>query len=399
MKGIKRILVILGAITVVIIILSRCMNAADALPKDIRGEAYTGAATCVKCHQQIKQSFAHNAHGLTSKPVADQQLLQVFARDSNVFNFDANQKVVIEKRTGGVFQVAYVDGKEVRAEKFDMVFGSGEKAYTYAYWKGKKLYELPLSYFSAIRNWAISPGFTKQTFYYDRPIGSRCLECHASYIDKKVTATSGITTDEEMERGALLYGIDCERCHGPGRQHAVFHLENPAEKTAKFITIYKTLSRKQKMDACGVCHSGNALVAQKSVFGFTPGDHLDDYYAQDFVGFGGGNPDVHGNQNSMLMGSNCYRKSKNMTCQSCHNTHENIKGNLEIYSQRCISCHQSTRHSEVILAKGSLNSNCIDCHMPKESSRLITFQQAGKSHLSPYLLRSHRIAVYPDINK
>ncbi|MEH3111874.1 multiheme c-type cytochrome [Pedobacter terrae] len=375
------------------------MNAADALPKDIRGEAYTGAATCVKCHQQIKQSFAHNAHGLTSKPVYDRELLKVFSPDSNVFNFDAHQKVVIEKRTGGVFQVAYVDGKEVRAEKFDMVFGSGEKAYTYAYWKGKKLYELPLSYFSEIRNWAISPGFTNQTFYYDRPIGSRCLECHASYVDKKVTQTSGITTDEDMERGALLYGIDCERCHGPGRQHAVFHLENPAQKTAKFITIYKTLSRKQKMDACGVCHSGNALVAQKSVFGFTPGDNLDDYYAQDFVGFGGGNPDVHGNQTSMLMGSNCYRKSQNMTCQSCHNTHENIKGNLKIYSQRCISCHQSIRHSEVTLAKGSLSTNCIDCHMPKESSKLITFQQAGQAHLSPYLLRSHRIAVYPDINK
>lgn len=395
MKGIKRILVTLGAIAIVIIILSRCMNAADALPKDIRGEAYTGAATCVKCHQEIKQSFAHNAHGLTSKPLHGQELLKIFTPDSNVFNFDARQKVVIEKRGGDVFQVAYVDGKEVRAEKFDMVFGSGEKAYTYAYWKGKKLYEQPLSYFSSIRNWAISPGFTNQTFYYDRPIGSRCLECHASYVNKKVTQTSGITTDEEMERGALLYGIDCERCHGPGRQHAVFHLENPAEKTAKFITIYKTLSRKQKMDACGVCHSGNTLVAQKSVFGFTPGDNLDDYYAQDFVGFGGGNPDVHGNQTNMLMGSSCYRKSENMTCQSCHNTHENIKGNLKIYSERCIGCHQSTKHSEVTLAKGSLSTNCIDCHMPKEPSKLITFQQAGKDHLSPYLLRSHHIAIYP----
>lgn len=395
MKGIKRIVVILGAMAIVIIILSRCMNAADELPRDIRGEAYTGAATCIRCHQQIKQSFAHNAHGLTSKPVADIELLKVFAPDSNAFSYDAHQKVVIAKRVGGIFQVAYAAGKEVRAQKFDMVFGSGEKAYTYAYWKGKKLYELPLSYFSAIRNWAISPGFTKQTFYYDRSIGSRCLECHASYVDKKVTQTSGVSTDEEMERGALLYGIDCERCHGPGRQHAVFQLENPEEKTAKFITIYKTLSRKQKMDACGVCHSGNALVAQKSVFGFQPGDNLDDYYAQDFAGFGGGDPDVHGNQTEMLKGSNCYRKSETMTCQSCHNTHENIKGNLSIYSQRCISCHQSTQHSKATLAKGLLSTNCIDCHMPKVPSKLITFQQAGKDQVSAYLLRSHHIAIYP----
>jgi mono/diheme cytochrome c family protein len=395
LKGAKRILLILGAIAVVIIILSRCMNAAEKLPTDIRGEAYTGAATCAKCHKDLSQSYAHSAHGLTSKPVVDANLLKVFAPDSNHFLYNEHQKVVIEKRDTGIFQVAYQNGKEVRGQRFDMQFGSGEKAYTYAYWQGKKLYELPLSYFSAIQNWAISPGFTKNTFYYDRAITSRCLECHASYVDIKLTQKSTFSNDEEMEKGSVIYGIDCERCHGPGKQHVVFHMENPEEKTAKFINIYKTLSRKQKMDACAVCHSGNTLVSQRSVFGFQPGDDLDAYYSQDFVGFGGGNIDVHGNQSAMLKGSNCYRKSETMTCQSCHNTHENIKGNLTIYSQRCISCHQTTKHSQATLAKGSLTTNCIDCHMPKEPSKLITFQQAGKDHLSSYLLRSHHIAIYP----
>jgi len=395
LKGTKRILLILGAMAIVIVILSRCMNTAGRLPVDIRGEGYTGAATCVKCHKDLAQNYAHSAHGLTSQPAIDKQILQVFAADSNNFNYDPHQKVTVEKRDSGLYQVAYVDGKEVRAQKFDMVFGSGEKAFTYAYWQGKKLYEQPLSYFAAINNWAISPGFNKNTFYYDRAITSRCLECHASYVETTVTQKTAFERDEDMEKGTLIYGIDCERCHGPGKQHVVFHMENPEEKTAKFITLYKTLSRKQKMDACGVCHSGNTLVAQKSVFGFKPGDNLDDYYSQDFVGFGGGNPDVHGNQTSMLMGSNCYRKSESMTCQSCHSTHENIKGNLSIYSQRCISCHQTTRHSKETLAKGVLTANCIDCHMPKEPSKLITFQQAGKDHLSAYMLRSHHIAIYP----
>jgi hypothetical protein len=398
LKGTKRILFILGAMVIVIVILSRCMNVAGELPKDIRGEAYTGAATCIKCHKDLSQSYAHSPHGLTSKPVADAALLKIFAADSNNFLFDAYQKVTVEKRDSGIFQVAYLDGKAVRAQKFDIQFGSGEKAYTYAYWQGKKLYELPLSYFSGIRNWAISPGFPRNTFYYDRGITSRCLECHGSYVEKKLTQKSAFVVDEEMERGSLIYGIDCERCHGPGKQHVVFHMENPKEKKAKFIAVYKTLSRKQKMDACGVCHSGNTLLSQKSVFGFKPGDNLDEYYQRDFVGFGGGNPDVHGNQTTMLTGSNCYRKSETMTCQSCHNTHENIKGNLTIYSQRCISCHQTTKHSKATLAKGLLTTNCIDCHMPKESSKMITFQQAGKNDLSAYMLRSHHIAIYP-VNK
>ncbi|KQM78793.1 hypothetical protein ASE74_12570 [Pedobacter sp. Leaf216] len=373
------------------------MNAADKLPPDIRGEAYAGAATCVKCHKDLAQSFAHNAHVLTSKPVVDAALLKIFSPDSNRFLFDEHQKVVIEKRDSGIFQVAYQNNKAVRAQKFDIQFGSGEKAYTYGYWIGNKLYELPLSYFSAIQNWAISPGFPKNTFYYDRAITSRCLECHASYVDVKIKQESAFSKEEQMEKGSVIYGIDCERCHGPGKQHVVFHMENPEEKTAKFISIFKTLSRKQKMDVCGVCHSGNTLVAQRSVFVFKPGDDLDAYYSQDFVGFGGGGIDVHGNQSAMLKGSNCYQKSETMTCQSCHSTHENIKGNLAIYSQRCINCHQTTRHSQATLAKGSLTSNCIDCHMPKESSKLISFQQAGKDHLSAYMLRSHHIAIYPVI--
>lgn len=385
----------MGAISIVTLILSRWMNATANLPKDIRGESYVGASTCVKCHSNLSQSYDHSPHGLTSKPIVDLELIKVFSPDSNSYFFNKDQKVKIEKRDSGIFQVAYINGKEERAQRFDIVFGSGEKAFTYGYWKGKKLYELPLSYFSSINNWANSPGFPNKSIYFDRVITSRCFECHGSYVEKKLTQKSSFTVDEKLEKGSIIYGIDCERCHGPGKEHVIFHTQNPNEKIAKFITIFKTLSRKQKVDACGVCHSGNSLVAQKSVFTFKPGDNLDDYYQQDFVGFGDGNTDVHGNQTSMLKGSNCYMKSNSMTCQSCHNTHESIKGNLAIYSQRCINCHKTTNHSKEILAKGSLKTNCIDCHMPKESSKMISFQQARNAHLSPYRLRSHHIAIYP----
>lgn len=378
-----------------VIILSRCMSVADQLPKDIRGENYTGAATCIKCHQALSKSYAHSPHGLTSKPVIDQDLLRAFNADSNSFNFNEAQKVVVEQKPGGIYQVAYNKGNVVQSQRFDIAFGSGEKAFTYAYWKDKKLYELPLSYFAAINNWAISPGFPSHTFYYERGITSRCFECHGSYVDKKLTQKSAFSMDEEMEKGSIIYGIDCERCHGPGQEHVVFHMKNPEEKSAKFITIFKTLTRKQKVDACGVCHSGNTLMQQKSVFTFKPGDNLDNYYLQDMVGYAGGKPDVHGNQTPMLMGSACYTKSSNMTCQSCHNTHENIKGNLSIYSQRCMSCHKTINHSTKTLSKGMLTNNCIDCHMPKEPSKLISFQMAGKAQANPYLLRSHRIAIYP----
>lgn len=394
MKGIPRIFIVIAVITLTVVILSRCMNTADQLPKDIRGENYAGAATCVKCHQDIASNYAHNNHGLTSAAVTVQSLAKLLKADENGFMFNDHMKVMIEQSDSGIYQVGYYQGKAVRNQKFDVIFGSGEKAFTYAYWKGKKLYELPLSYFSTIGNWANSPGFPSNEMYFDRAITSRCLACHTSYIQSNSSQRAGTQVDEEMERGSIIYGIDCERCHGPAKQHVVFHLENPEEKKAQYITVFKELTRKQQMDACGTCHSGNDLMVQKSIFGFQPGDQLEDYFVQDFVSFGGANPDVHGNQTAMLKGSNCFRKSKDMTCQSCHSTHESIKGNLSTYSQRCISCHQSIKHSQATLAKGPLVRNCIDCHMPKEVSRLISFQMAGKDQPNPYLLRSHRIGVY-----
>lgn len=392
-KKYKRLFLILGTIAILIVILSRCMNVADKIPEDVRGENYNGAATCVKCHTEIKQSFVHDAHGLTSSPVGDSNLLKLLANDSNSFSFNQRMMVKVEERDSGIYQVAYIDGIEKRAERFDIAFGSGEKAFTYAYWNGKKIFQLPLSHFSEIKTWANSPGFPKNAAYFDRPVPKRCLECHSSFVKTELKQISSLSMNEEMERGSLIYGIDCERCHGPGKKHAVFHLENPEEKTAKFITIYNTLSRKQKMDACGVCHSGNTLTAIQSVFNFQPGDDLDNFYAQDFVSFGGANPDVHGNQTAMLKGSMCYQKSE-MTCQSCHNTHQSIKGNMAIYSQKCISCHQTQKHSSTTLAKGVLKSNCIDCHMPMQASKLISFQTAGNKNVNPYLLRSHHIGVY-----
>jgi len=394
LKGYNRIFLIIVIIAVVIVALSRCMSIADKIPADIRGENYTGAATCVKCHTSIGESFAHNSHGLTSSPVVNKNLLKLLANDSNSFAFNQIMKIKVEKRDSGIYQVAYVNGKEKRAQRFDVAFGSGEKAFTYAYWKDKKLFQLPLSHFSEIKTWANSPGFPKNAMYFDRQVTSRCLECHSSFVKTSVKQVSALAMDEEMEKGSLIYGIDCERCHGPGKQHAVFHLENPKEKKAKFITIYNTLSRKQKMDACGVCHSGNTLTTVKSVFNFQPGDKLADFYSQDFVSFGGTNPDVHGNQTAMLQGTLCYQKSE-MTCQSCHNSHESIKGNMAIYSQRCISCHQTQKHTATTLAKGVLKTNCIDCHMPMQASKLISFQTAGNKNVNPYLLRSHHIGIYP----
>jgi hypothetical protein len=64
-----------------------------------------------------------------------------------------------------------------------------------------------------------------------------------------------------------------------------------------------------------------------------------------------------------------------------------------------MSCHQKEGHINCKMAESlgaALVSKCIDCHMPNKESNKINFQTAGSEEVHPYLLRTHRIAIYPD---
>jgi hypothetical protein len=200
--------------------------------------------------------------------------------------------------------------------------------------------------------------------------------------------------EDKLNGKSLVYGIDCERCHGPAAQHVEFHLDNPKEKVARYVQRYQSLSRQQKLDACGVCHSGADQYELKSTFGFKPGERLTDYHSKPTAGYQEGKPDVHGNQIQMLELSQCFIQSKSLECGTCHNPHERKNEGLTLYSKKCMSCHTVIKHSEKTLANAMVKTNCIDCHMPLQTSNVISFQEAGRKDVSPYKLHTHRIGVY-----
>jgi len=323
----------------------------------------------------------------------------IVAADRFVFNPELT--VAIEKRAGGVFQVAYVNGKETVVKRFDIAFGAGEKAWTFGYWQDKKLYQLPLSYFKTIGGWANSPGFPLHQAQFNRPIIGRCFECHASYIAEEEGQPQSLTATRTLDQQSIIYGIDCERCHGPAAEHVSFHTENPTVKEPKYMVSWKMLSRQQRLDACGVCHSGNDMDMQTSTFRFKPGDTLSNFYYPGY-GHSSAGPDVHGNQVQLLATSRCFTQSKTLECGSCHNTHERGPENLAVYSAQCINCHKDPQAIHTTMNASEINAitaNCIDCHMPNQASQKISFQVTGKQETDAYLLRTHRIAVYPDATK
>ena len=388
----KRLLCIYFTVGVLVIALSECSDLKEQKSSDIRGPQYADQQTCVKCHSNVTASFSETAHFHTSSEMKD---VKEFPNADNVFAFNDSLKVVIEERDKRKYQVAYYNNKELEAHRFDIAFGSGEKAMTYAYWEQNTLFQLPLTYYKSINKWTNSPGFPEDRIHYKRAIVSRCFQCHSSFSKTKIVKTGSLSVSEEIVKGAVIYGIDCQRCHGPAAEHVNFHEANPGEKDSKYLTKINQLSRQQKVDMCAVCHSGNDKLTQKSTFTFQPGDTLSDYYYPQYTR-SSKEPDVHGNQYGMLASSACFIKS-DMDCSSCHNTHVTEKNNPVLFSQRCITCHAANTHPlSDTLGTAALTKNCIDCHMPVQPSKLITFQLAGKTHKTPYPLRSHRIAVYPE---
>lgn len=393
MKGKGRLLLILSVISVLVITFSQCMDSEPQLTATETTRA--GAETCKQCHQKVYDNYLHDMHSMTSRPVKNDDIVKNAVPKSDTYPFTKELKVVVEKRKDGMYQVAYLNGEEGMARRFDVAFGSGKNVYTYGSWTGNGMAQLPLSYLRSINDWVNSPKFPKDRPYYFQPVEPRCFECHSSKLDYTPIENNGLSIGVKMEQKSLIYGIDCERCHGPAGQHAEFHIKNPEEKQSKYIVLYKSLTRKQKIDACAVCHSGNSQHKLQPTFGYKPGENLAAYYAErtDPV-YAGVEPDVHGNQVHLMEKSQCFIQSKSLECATCHSPHSSQKEGLTAYSKKCISCHATIKHSEKTLSNAMVKTNCIDCHMPLQPSELISFQQAKQKDVTPYMLHNHRIAVY-----
>ncbi len=391
MRTNKRQLLVWVSIASLIIALSQCTTSGDTTDEETQ---YATSETCIKCHKDISQMYAAGDHFHTSSSASADKFKKVL--QSGEFYFSDSLKVVVEKRDDGIFQSAYSGSKQIESKRIDIVFGSGEKAMTFGYWGDSGLFQLPLTHYTRLNRWMNSPGFPSEHPNYKRAIIGGCLECHSSFAKTKTVKTGSLAVTDEVLKGSISFGIDCQRCHGPAAKHVAFHEENPDEKVSKYLVKIKTLSRQQRVDNCAVCHSGSDQETSQSTFAFQPGDTLSNYYYP--YSNISSEPDVHGNQYQMLASSACYIKS-DMDCSSCHNTHKTEKNEPALFSQRCMNCHQDSKHPSVEKLGKTISNNCIDCHMPMQASRVISFQESGKQQKAPYLLRSHRIAIYPEETK
>jgi nitrate/TMAO reductase-like tetraheme cytochrome c subunit len=339
---------------------------------------YAGDDACQSCHQTQFSSYHQTSHFLTSAEPTAHSILGNFNSGSNILQTsNPNLSFRMEARQDGFFQTA-----NSRSERFAFVIGSGEKGQTYLFWDDDQLFQLPVSYWKDV-GWVNSPGYRDGVADFERPIIPRCLECHATWFESQAPPANRYHTT------GYYLGIQCEKCHGPGREHITREQSKAQPNSDMAILNPAHFTRDRQMDLCAWCHAGHGQ-ATLPVFSYTPNQPLDKY-----ISLPKPDPtaplDVHGNQVELLKQSRCYVASS-MTCLTCHNVHV-AQHNLQDFSSRCLTCHKPDS-STFSKPSHPLTNNCIDCHMPKQQTNMIVFNFAGK-RVEPEM-RNHWIKVYSD---
>jgi hypothetical protein len=353
--------------------------------------AYAGDAVCATCHDERAKTFFATPHYLDSSLASKKTILGNFTPGKNVLRTPNPDLIFAMIAADDGFFESAVNIRDPqnltgRAEKFDVVVGSGRHGQTYLYWKGDELFELPVSYWTWTQAWINSPGYPDGGVRFNRPIEPRCLECHISWFK------SLAPPDNRYDRDSMVLPIGCERCHGPGREHVERERgANPPAAGSPEIAIVNParLPRDRQMGLCSLCHSGPAETIGLTMT-YLPGDEITDYLK--ITAPPANVPvDVHGNQVGALESSKCFTSGK-LTCSTCHDVHR-TQENADAFSRHCLSCHDVHACGRFKQMGEAIRGKCIECHMPVGKSMVLTSQSSGQ--LLQAQLRTHRIAIYP----
>lgn len=348
---------------------------------------YIGDEKCLSCHKDYRR-YLTTAHHFTSQPATATTIAGSFAPGKNVLKTSQPElSYRLEAKQDGFYQTGVLgsppDSVSI-SKRFDLAIGSGRKGQTYLYWQDDQLFELPVSYWIEVASWVTSPGYGDSTLEFSRRVVPRCLECHATYFE----AMANSETANRYNKSNYVLGIACEKCHGPGATHAEINAPGRSKPADQMIVNPAKLSRDRQLALCSLCHGGLG-VAKAPAFSFTVGNTLEDFIRLE-IPKPDADLDVHGNQVALLERSKCF-KASNMTCSTCHDVHVGQR-DVGQFSERCLTCHKVDSCGLFAKHGRSLEGKCVDCHLPNQTSNVISSTHNGVT-IKPKV-RNHWIRVY-----
>jgi predicted CXXCH cytochrome family protein len=329
----------------------------NRLPKSQRAAAsahtqFVGSQACAKCHADIYQSWKKT-------PMAN------VVRDPR----EHPDAVIPDLKTNQI--------SPFTLDQVALVYGS--------LWKQRYFTKVGDDYFPLGAQWEVKnkkwstyhvpEGADWWVPYYPadnmgRPTGPLCDGCHSVGYD--------IRTKQVTE-----WNVGCERCHGPGGEHA-------AHPTQENIVNPAAMNYVDANDTCIQCHSQGRPVGDPIdgkhydwPVGYDAGrNHLRDHWKleevdlgkTDFYYFSDGTAHKNRMQGNDFVQSVMY--THGITCFDCHNVHgtSNYAQLRKPAQQLCLDCHgpespngprTATIEEHTHHKNGSAGGECVACHMPQ----------------------------------
>jgi predicted CXXCH cytochrome family protein len=343
---------------------------------------YVSSEACAECHQEIMETYRRTGMGRSFARIGEAAALEDFDRKNTYYHKASDRSYTMYRKDGKFFQRRHqigFDGKEtnVMVQEIQFVLGSGNHSRSYLHQRPDgRLSELPVGWYAEKGGiWAMNPGYDRPDQEdFRRQITYQCMFCHNGYPQIAEGADAAGTAP--VFRGFLPSGIDCQRCHGPGRAHIQ---AMQAGKTPEGTIINPArLSRERQLELCMQCHLEttsfrlpSAIIRYtRTIFSYRPGEPLGDYVLHFDHPPNSGHDDkfeiAHAAYRLRL--SACFQKSNSsLVCTTCHNPHDIPRGEqaAKHYTAVCLGCHAGTLQKLAASARHTKSQDCIGCHMPK----------------------------------
>lgn len=353
---------------------------------------FVGAQTCAGCHTEEYEAWRSSTHARAGGPAQPQTVIGPFNGDPLQFK-DAAVTPAYDAARGFTFTVKQ-EGAPPRVFPVEAVIGGGHmrgggtQSYFAKFPDGTFRF-LPFDYSKHEQRWFVQRRSNQHWTPVSRDLAltdlnewpphrilgtetsiSNCQNCHGSQIE--------VTYDAKHMRFATRYqslAINCESCHGPGKQHAELAHSGKISETADIgMKSLSTLSKEESLQICLQCHA----VKDPLRAGYLPGRKLEDYYSLKLPLLAEGPYLADGRVRHFAYQDNhrysdCYLNGS-MTCVDCHDPHaqhyrdvtgRRLSGRFD--NEQCLGCHASKRdrlEQHTKHKQNSAGSLCTSCHMP-----------------------------------
>jgi hypothetical protein len=328
---------------------------------------YLGSDACAGCHRTISEKYRRTAMGrsitaptLDLLPRAVQVRSERLKREYRVFSDGGQLYQAESERRDGVIVFEAV-------HKLEYAIGAGENGISFAVRRGEYLFQAPLSFYAATRQWDLSPGFENTAEGFGRPVQEGCIVCHAGR-PQAIKNREGLYRDPPFAEAA----IGCENCHGPGELHVAEKSRGLRALPDTSIVNPARLPARLAEDICMQCHQAGdsrALLPGKQYGDFRPGTPL----VRTLGIFGLRSKPEQGDlldHHESMKSSRCFRASGALlSCLTCHDPHEQPSAAEApaYFRGRCLGCHNDQDCSiDLAVRRQQMPAdNCTGCHMPK----------------------------------